>query len=565
MFINSNDKFWLYNPKQIFKSSDIIPLNNMVFEEKLNSITRFVIIIYIILGLLDYKYSIQFITSSIIIIILIFLLNKEMNKNKENFEIGNDNGRYEYHYKNKGVCKPQLPRKIKNLYAAPQEAIWCNKPEPVQLAMFSDNMALINSGEFHGNPKTLIPPIIPAKSLDNEYWRPNEFVVRSGINEELRKLWKQSGYLIPENCDKNFKIPNPKITTQRFNKIREPCNTDWKSSFDPEFEDCCSEKNVQRVFNNITLKTDVTDGVKMCDNDIVNLDNFIATQDRTNLTDIIKPLRKGGNKENFQHPEECNKQTPYKGDINVKYGVPIQLGQPQDGDMIDGCGYNPRKQIFSNIPANQPSGTCQEFPTMAGYNESLNTQILTPGVYTKTEVSEPQVWNMGISHTQQFQPVKESEDQFGNKIFTQQNPRINASQNQKIVIEPPEPNYHNVFDPRSNGYGSNKRMYIDPVNGRPRFYYDDINAIREGNFFIRSNVDSLPFTDHCGAVRTDENRKEYLSTTRERVNDAYLNGMLQHRTELMERLMRKNQERSRQQKQAPKHTRGSISGGGLKL
>ena len=573
MFNDCKSKFWLYDPKQIFKSADIIPMDNMSFEEQLNSITRLIIIIYIILGLMEYQHSIQFFILSIIFIILIFLINKEMTKNKENFEIGCESSRYDY--KNKGKCEPQMPQNVKNLYAAPQEAVWCSKPENVTTAQFANNMALIDAGYPQGNPKTKIPPIIPPKALDNDFWKPNEFVVRPEINELPRKLWKQSGYLIPENCDKNFKIPNPPIKKPHFKKIREPCNTEWKSSFNPDFEDCCSEKNVGKVFNNVTLKTDVTDGVKMCNKDNENVQSFLATQDgRTNLTDLIKPIGKNV-KENFQHRGaqhmaqqpggKCNKQTSPEGDISVKYGIPIQLCQPQDGDMIDGCGYNPRKQVFSNIPANQPSGACQEFPTMVGYNESLNTQILQPGVYTKTEVMEPQVWNLGISHTQQFQPVKESVDQFGNKIFTQQNPRINCSKNQKIVVEPPSPNYANVYDPRGYGYGSNNRMYIDPLTGRPRFYYDDINAIREGNFFIRSNVDSLPYTDHYGQVRTDEDRKEYLDTARQRVNDSYLNGTLQNRTELQERLMRKYQERARQQKQAPIHTRGTTTGGGLKL
>jgi hypothetical protein len=542
-------------------------MDNMTFEEQLNSITRLIIIMYIILGLMDYKHSIQFFILSILFIILIFLINKEMTKHKESFEYN-----AEYDYKNKGKCSPKMPQHVRNLYAAPQEAVWCSKPENVQSAQFANNMALIDAGYPQGNPKTRIPPIIPPRAQDNEFWRPNEFVVRPQINEMPRKLWKQSGYLIPENCDKNFKIPNPPIGKPHFNKIREPCNTDWKSSFNPDFEDCCSKKNEGKVFNNETLKTDVTDGVRMCNSDVQNVSSFLATSEgRTNLTDMIKPKTKEEFQHDFRHTEKipkptikkCEPESP-KNDINVKYGLPVQLCQPQDGDMVDNSGYNPRKQIFSNIPANQPSGVCQEFPTMVGYNESLNTQILQPGVYTKTEVAEPQNWWLGISHAQQFQPVKESVDQFGNKIFTQQNPRLNCSKNQRIVIEPPTPNQSNVYDPRGFGYGSNNRAYLDPLTGRPRFYYDDIDAVREGNFIIKSNVDSLPFTDHWGAMRTDEDRKEYLDTARERVNNAYLDGTLQNRTELQERLMRKYQEKTRQQKQAPIHTRGMYCSGGMK-
>ena len=448
MFNKCNSKFWLYDPKQLFSSADIIPLDNMTFEEQLNSITRLIIIIYIILGLMEYKHSIQFFILSILFIILIFLINKEMSKNKENFE---------YDYKNKGKCKPKIAQDVRLLYAAPQEAVWCSKPENVETAQFASNRALSNQGYPGGNPKTRIPPIIPPRAQDNEYWKPNDFVVRPQINEMPRKLWKESGYLIPENCDKKFRVPNPPIGKPQFKKIREPCNSEWKTYIDPDFEECCSKKNTGKVFNNVTLKTDISDGVNMCNKDVSSTNNFIATSDRTNLTDLIKPKTK----EEFQHDfrqmkqqiqkptvnKKCKAESP-ENDISVKYGLPIQLCQPQDGDMIDGCGYNPRKTIFSNIPSNAPSGACQEFPTLVGYNESLNTQILQPGVYTKSEILEPAVYNMGISHVQQFLPTKLETDQFGNKIFVQQNPRINCSKNQKIVVEPPTPTQSNVYDPR---------------------------------------------------------------------------------------------------------------------
>jgi hypothetical protein len=474
-------KFWLCNPKRLFSDISLIPVDTMSFEDQLNSITRLVIAIYIILGIMDFSYSLQFLILSLLMIILIFLINKEMNKEKF-------------------------------LYSSPQENVWCTKPENVQTARFASNAALWSQDVRGGNPKTKIPPIVPPKSHDQDYWKPNEFVVRSEVNEMPRKLWKQSGYYIPENYRKPYK--------DNFVKVREPKNSDWKNSFNPQFNECCAEKNKGTVFNNVSLKKSVTDGVNMCGEP----------------ASVRQDVR-----ENFELDRN----------VDVKYGVPLQLCQPQDGDMIDGCGYNPRKTVYSNLPSNQPSGVCQEFPTMAGYNESLNTQILQPGVYTQSQVMEPQVYNMGISHTQQFQPVDISEDQFGNKIFTQQNPRLNCSKNQNIVIDPPTPNESNVFDPRMNGYGSNNRAYIDPLTGRPRFYYDDINAVREGNFFIKSNVDALPFTDHRGAMRMEEDRKDYLNNHRQLVDNGYLNGILQNRTEMSERLMRKYQEKTRQQKQAP--------------
>ena len=46
----------------------------------------------------------------------------------------------------------------------------------------------------------------------------------------------------------------------------------------------------------------------------------------------------------------------------------------------------------------------------------------------------------------------------------------------------------NVYDPRSNSYGTSYRSYIDKMTGQVRYYYDDINAIRQPNYITRNNI-----------------------------------------------------------------------------
>lgn len=48
---------------------------------------------------------------------------------------------------------------------------------------------------------------------------------------------------------------------------------------------------------------------------------------------------------------------------------------------------------------------------------------------------------------------------------------------------------HEVYDPRSYGYGSRNREYICPVTKQVRYYYDDIDSARRPNFVSRSNID----------------------------------------------------------------------------
>ena len=49
-----------------------------------------------------------------------------------------------------------------------------------------------------------------------------------------------------------------------------------------------------------------------------------------------------------------------------------------------------------------------------------------------------------------------------------------------------EPGASNVYDPRFTGYGTSYRTYIEPMTGQPRFYYDDVDAIRKYNYIRKA-------------------------------------------------------------------------------
>ena len=225
--------------------------------------------------------------------------------------------------------------------------------------------------------------------------------------------------------------------------------------------------------------------------------------------------------------------------------IPVYLNSFQPGDMVNRSEYQSSKKIFANLQSNETTEKYQEHPILTNYNKEINTQIIQPGVYTKNEIMEPQLYNLGISHTQQFQPLNIEEDNLGNKVYAQKDPRLFT----KTVSQPKTMGISetNVYDPRYTGYGTNERTYIDNM-GRPKFFYDDINTAKEGNYIIRSNIDTLPFVDNCGTW-TD---KTY---DRVQVHEEYNNAMINNRIEIQERLMRKMNDRKVQQRKAPIHTR----------
>jgi hypothetical protein len=75
--IKCSNKFWLENISDLFCSLTIIPLNGMSLENGMNSLSRLVILIYLILILFSYKHSILFILLSLLFIIILYYIQKK--------------------------------------------------------------------------------------------------------------------------------------------------------------------------------------------------------------------------------------------------------------------------------------------------------------------------------------------------------------------------------------------------------------------------------------------------------------------------------------------------------
>lgn len=199
------------------------------------------------------------------------------------------------------------------------------------------------------------------------------------------------------------------------------------------------------------------------------------------------------------------------------------------------CTYNFSTTIL-NMDTNEKCNTCLNSPCSCEnlyemFNEdNLHTETLQPGVFQKTMINEPIQSNIGISYVPQFGPttIEESNDYIK---FTEHepttlilNPNYNLYENEQTL--------NNIYDPRFTGYGPNYRGYIDQLTGQPRFFYDDINSITMPNYITRSNVDIFPWANSYGSETNTSNYKQLA-------NDAFVNSTIMFRTELQERLMRK--------------------------
>lgn len=258
------------------------------------------------------------------------------------------------------------------------------------------------------------------------------------------------------------------------------------------------------------------------------------------------------NSSNQKHLSFIDDEYRYK-----KSNFPYLLRPEELDDVNTACGYNTEQLLISGLPTNLSGSNYSREHSIKKYNENLYTQTIQPGVYTRNQINEPINSNIGISFTQQFPPKTQKTNFLNGDInYIEHDPRI---------IEPvfdenhaiPRATETNIYDPRFTGYGTSYRSYTDDNIGQTRFYYNDVDAIRMPNYITRSHIDNQPFADHYGPIpENSANGNPNTANIHALANDAFLQGSLQHRTEMSERLMRKVNSEQWQKRSAP--MRGNL-------
>jgi hypothetical protein len=513
----------------------VIPMTGMSTEAQMNALTRLLFAVFLILLLFGFKYSGVFLIFSLVFVIIIYYVTtKKMEtfQTKEQFTSAQTNReiRHPQAHHPRETPPPKsfsaeyyTPKSFSAEYYTPksyptlektdfvkgggntlgirsQAHLWCD--DSVQMNFndppTSKNQRLVGQA----NPKTLVNPIIVPPISDLEYWRANNLITHSAINEQSQFDAYQSGYQVSTCCGS---LRNKVLVPQQ----------------DP-----------------LAYAVPLNQGVEMYQRQ--------PTQSPHGDTVI----------EHFG-PRVL---TTAPGE----WPAPVMPEQP--GQMNTACGYNPEQIFTAGLPSNFAAGNCQKDPLMKPYNQNLYNQTVMPGVYQTNQVNEPINSNMGISFTQQWEPTTCKTDmQTGDVFYTEHDPRIV----EPAIVEPnaalmTSVDIANIYDPRHTGYGTSYRSYTDDLTGQPKFYYDDIDAVRMPNYITRSNIDFAPFADSYGPAPAGEAfGNEFNSDIHALANDAFLRASLQQRTELTTRLMHKANVRQAQLRQAPIRTNGSASTSGM--
>jgi hypothetical protein len=234
-------------------------------------------------------------------------------------------------------------------------------------------------------------------------------------------------------------------------------------------------------------------------------------------------------------------------------------------------------------------------------SDQILTQTIQPGVFEKSDFSEPINANIGISMQKQFDEMRITKSNeyggsveyaaiptpiydyafYDGRIENFQDPPVstttgpeqssssldyllrksNNSNELKIIDNYQQPlsietfqSESNVYDPRFSGYGADDRGYLEPVTGQPRWFYDDINAVTRPNFVARNKIDVFPWAAQYGSGMNGNLSDGGITSGdgyKQLANNAYLDATLQFRTEMQERLMRKRNAEMWQRRVAP--------------
>lgn len=565
--------FWLENLTDLFCDFRIIPFKNMNLEAQMNSLTRLVFFIFILLlFFLDLKNGLIFLILSLLIIIIFYYIKKrKMEQYKEMFtyNMKNKSGQksnykgakekyerpqlyqqapsYQQQYVESPFYEPKNSDKLTDNFnpfgdykrgnensITKDETIIINRPETyincndeVPFDFNNPNYMSINQKLVgKANPKTLIPPVIVPPITDLGYWKTNNLIKHSLINDQSQIDVYQSGYQVSTCCgsdNKNMYLDDkePKLLRKRI-----------------------PVKNIKYKQSNYSKNKDN------------NVDEYLEMKEHFKLQKSFEQEKRnraaeellGKNQRQNEHVDIND--YPYLIDNN-KPKFPYNLKPNESGQVNVSCGYDEKQLYKSGLPTNYPSGRCERDPVLKEYNKNLFTQTIQPGVYSYNEIDEPLNSNIGISFTQQIGPITVDMDENEDSVtYVQHDPRL--------YEEPIEPyvetvNESNVYDPRFSGYGTSYRAYTDDNIGQTRFYYDDIDAIRMPNYITRSNIDFMKAADTYGPMENEHGNK-YNENIRNIANDKFLESAITFRTGLQESAMRKMNANKWQQRQAPIYT-----------
>lgn len=314
-----HNKIWVENISELFCNTNLIPLEGMSLEGQLNSITRLVFVVYLIILLLRVKNSTMFLLLSLLLIIILYYIQR---KQMEHFKTEN----YEPLYvKNTPpvITQPQgrffeTTNSNRKKSTNNVKTIDYRNENPAEYT--SDNQSL--SGP--PNPKTLIAPRAMTPLADTTQWRVNNLYVPSGINEESNTDLKLSGYEISEHTkniskNKNVQIYEGYDNTSRISTPPDDNNRFFTQIIQPGIYS--KNENISPILQNIGLSQQNQFHPLLYEYD--NRGNLIETQGKNQIKgELLDPYIESVNEATVYDPRHNGYGTDYRSYVDPTVGQP---------------------------------------------------------------------------------------------------------------------------------------------------------------------------------------------------------------------------------------------------
>lgn len=525
--------FWIEDVSYLFRSGKLIPKEEETFEEQMNAISRFLLVVFVVL-LLFYSItkSFQILGCLLLVVICSYYVGKLFAPRYHVKELYGDTSNIRntpnpppfYSNTNKDLvitptydqthkCRTNLPSHGEvpihldavnpSFIDGRQSSVYCygdnagaaQVGEKIQYEQnYSDGVPFKNSIGVNqklagtANPKTLVQPVIPSPIYDFETWKPNDMVIPSGINDQKNQELFQNGYV------SNFETfsQEPKKGLQLGPLVEKRHGELYPGELHESYEN----PNSRKIRNNIAPPS-------------------VYGKQRDTYSSMQYPVA----------DYECGFQP-----INLDY----------------------------NLPSNYQANECQYTDKAAKYNNDIFQIPIQPGVYTNSQVNQTDasMANLGISFIQPNLPTT-LQQKNGYQTFTEIDPTVN----QLVPTPPASPQFplrRDIYDPRTTGYGTDYRAYNDPLLGQPRYYYKDIDQQNNNGYLTRNKIDFATFGTTTGPY--PGNQPLEGNALHEYADGTYTNSMIGYRTELQQRLMNKNSNREWQQRIAPIRTNVQTRG-----
>ena len=423
--------------------------------------------------------------------------------------------------------------------------------------------------------RTMVPPVLVPPCWSSE-WKENNLVVFPHINTETNEDLSRSGYIVTnptkkecgdycgetaccgedvaELLNRSTFAPAPFL---RERTLKKPY---LRENFEGTFEDSLEEAKEAKIGKTIPARPQ----------EVISSEVREAAQiGRVEAPEGLPAWTGVGIESPYTVPN--NELRKYKFPVRSTGECPRQRSDiteleylPGDfpGGVLMSDGYFPQQVPENNLPSNRAYGACPKAEEFKEYNKQLHTVPIQPNVNTRNQIIEPISSNIGISFTQQFEPITCDKDCdgitfIGHDPNLQPNPE--PSTEQRVPYDR-QTHLSDIYDPRLTGYGTSYRSYVEPVTGQPRFYYDDVDAYKRPNYITKSNVDFLPSSLATQAIPNDEFFEVQNKNARAIANEAFMDNTINFRTDLQERLMRKANADIAQSRRFPKHTRSFNRG-----